>query len=158
MSNLSLVQNLGLLESPDQVFNMMFGKRNGEGKMPERSLLEAVWEQSIWDYLQGVGKTVAHKKIYDAAHQWIFSEDDDMFSFNFISEHIKGYHPGWFKKGLKKREGQLVLDKGWKSAFTTGQADVPKRRVNFRAGATKRSSHKLKYRHTGGQKGSIKVA
>ncbi len=84
----------------------VFGTIKERENCPEVDLLESVFETAVWEYLNGQGKTRRDRKIYENAKAWIFDEPgvEDIFSFNFICEHIKKYDISWFKGGLLKAE------------------------------------------------------
>lgn len=84
----------------------VFGTTKEKENCPEVELLEAVFETAVWEYLNGPGETKKTRKVYENAKAWIFDEPkvEDIFSFNFICEHIKKYNIEWIKGGLLKAE------------------------------------------------------
>jgi hypothetical protein len=84
----------------------VFGTRKEKENCPEVDLLEAVFETAVWEYLSGPGKTNKERRIFNNAKTWIFDEPgvEDIFSFNFICEHVKKYDISWFKGGLLKAD------------------------------------------------------
>ncbi len=84
----------------------VFGSQKEKENCPEIDLLEAVFETAIWEYLNGPGKTRKDRKVHENAKAWIFDESpvEDVFSFNFICEHIKKYDIAWIKGGLLKAD------------------------------------------------------